>query len=225
MLKPFRLAICLLAATALGASGCGSSSKAGTTTTTVTPQAGTTAPSNQSAQAGGQSAKGATTGPNTGGVPAGTSSTSAKPTATSAQPTATSPAKAPAPKPRPKPLKDVLPKSLSKSQQQKAEELVAKSKAISTGFLSEVPPARRYEPQVYLPFLAQCKAGKGSLPSCECVVVKQELLSHEEKGQAIAELLTIQLALEKGASFAKIAHHGVLLPPNAQRAAVECSKF
>jgi hypothetical protein len=221
MLKPFRLAICLLVATALGASGCGSSSKAGTTTTT-TPQATTTAPSNQTAQTGGQSTKGAASaGHNTGGVQAGTSSTSAQPTTTSAQQLA----KPPAPQVKPKPAESVLTKTLTKSQKKKAEEIVARANQRTPGFLSEVPPARRYEPQVYLPFLARCKAGKGSTPSCECIVVKQELLSNIEKGRAIAELLTIQLALEQGSSLAKIAHHGVLLPPNIQRAAVECIKF
>jgi len=208
VLRRVRFAICLLVAPVLVATGCGSSNSASTSTTTLSQQA--SAPSGAAAQTAAQGTTGGrgATGSQTAGQ--GTSSPAQHTTATSA------------PEAKPEPVRSALPKTLSKAQEEKAREIVAKAKKEVAGFTRGVPVARRYPPEVYKPFLAACQAGQGSRTSCECIVRKQELLSNVERDLTIAELLAMQLALQKGTPLPRIVRHATLLPPHVQQSADQC---
>ena len=115
--------------------------------------------------------------------------------------------------------------ALKASEKEALRKQVAKqiAEAESPGFLREVPRARRFPPEVYMPFMASCRAGHGSLSKCECIVVKLEL-DNVEKGRSIAELLAVEIPLKKGVPFATILHGGAPLPAKAARFAAECAK-
>ncbi len=85
-----------------------------------------------------------------------------------------------------------------------------------------MPPKRRYPRSVHLKFLATCEAGKAASASCECVVVKQELLS-VEKAQSIAELLILEAALSQRISLAQIAQQHVPMPERVKRTVEQCN--
>jgi hypothetical protein len=194
MPRPVHLAICLLVAPAVLASGCGSTESASTSNTART------------ATSAGASSR---TTPQT--ATQSTGSTGARHALRAREDLKTK-----------RELQEKVAKArreLEHGNVKKAPE-AAKPK-LSPRFASEVPKARRFPPEIYEPFLTACHAGKGSIAGCECILVKLEL-SNGEKDRHIAELLTVQLAARQGASVAKIMAGGVVLPAGAQRAAGEC---
>jgi hypothetical protein len=63
---------------------------------------------------------------------------------------------------------------------------------------------KQYPENFQVNFIARCEAAKGSASLCKCVLHKQEF-SKEEKGQSLAELLALEVALQKGATIPELA--------------------
>ncbi len=198
MLKLGSLAVCLLVAPALIASGCGSTETA-STSKTAEASGSTSAPSNESTQTAAQS----------------TGSTGAQNTAKARAP------KAPEAEAKPK-RQEKAAEVTRRRELEEREKKAARAEAPkpSPGLAKDVPRARRYPPEISGPYYYLCEAGKGSPGTCECILVKLEL-TNVEKGRSIAELLAVEVALKK-ASLATIMNQGVALPENARRAAGEC---
>ncbi len=218
MLRPGKFAVCLLVAPAIAA-GCGSS-KTASTNKSASVSAATGASGDTGPQAPIQStgATGAT----------GTGRTTAQHTAAAPRPSALAFEKEAAEKQAAalKVSRAVAAAKVKAEEERVKREVASELKAEETrqspGFRKEVPKARQFPPEVYRPYFARCEGAKGAIANCECILVKLELTNGPEKGQLIAELLAVQLALQKGASLTKVMNHGVVLPPNAQRAAGEC---
>jgi hypothetical protein len=71
-------------------------------------------------------------------------------------------------------------------------------------------------------FLAACGAAKGSPSSCGCVLAQQELRK-VEKGQSIAELVILEVAMvQKHATLQQTMQRGVLLPEGVQHSLERC---
>jgi hypothetical protein len=203
MLKPLRLAICLLVAPAVVASGCGSTETASTSSTTASTSstasanAGTSAPK-ASAQTASQS----------------TSSTAAPDTTKAHEP------KAPEAKSK-HPLEERVAELRRKLEHQAPKKRVEAAKPSAGLSQQQVPLKQRYAEEIQRNFTNLCKAGKGSASSCECLLVRLEV-SNVEKGQSIAELLAVDEALQRGSSFQEIAQRHVRLPRRVQGDAEAC---
>jgi hypothetical protein len=189
-------------------SGCGSSTTTTTTTTTAQASVATTASTSTS-------------------PPAATQSTGSTGAQTTTKTTTT-------PKTTTGPKKVVgenknLAAEVKRAKERKALQKTAPQKSSEAakprpGFANEVPKAQRFPPEIAHPYEVQCEAG-GSPADCECILVKLELTTHQEKSKSMAELISVLLALKQGASLAKVMNHGTDLPPNAQRAAGECKNI
>ena len=92
-----------------------------------------------------------------------------------------------------------------------------------TGALAKVPLKKQW-PRILLDkFLNSCEAGKGSLATCECVLVKQEL-APVEQGLAVAEVLVFEGAVRRGVSLEQAIHHAVPLPGGVRLSLEQCVK-
>jgi hypothetical protein len=199
-LAVFRISftICLIAAVAVLASGCGSTKKATTATTATT---GTIASTSTGATA-------------TAGVPAGKGAQKpAQSTGATHAPHATAPEARP--EHREAPVKTT-------PEQQRI--LKRRAESVKPGAGSgELTPPHHYPKFIEFSFMSSCEAAKGSRSKCECILIKQEK-SNVEKGQSIAELVALEVAFKEGASLEKAMHHGVPLPVRIKRAAEQCGR-
>jgi hypothetical protein len=189
MRKSFHFAICLLVVLAVVASGCGSSTK------TASTAASASATGNQSPQTVGQS----------------TSSNEAQQTSKASKPK----------------VAEVKPKGQGNTAEVKRRgELKAAKQRAEAKARAEAAKRARLEAEAAKPqsrkekpypesfnrrFIARCEAAKGSPSICACVASKQRL-SKVETGRALAELLALELALEKGATIEQALGHSVPLP-------------
>jgi hypothetical protein len=85
----------------------------------------------------------------------------------------------------------------------------------------KVPKARQYGSYLSDTFITACQEAKGSHAGCACVVAEQEL-HYKIKGRSVAELLALELALQKGTSFAQAAARSVPLPKGVQQSLELC---
>ena len=83
--------------------------------------------------------------------------------------------------------------------------------------MPHVPSKASFPQELTTRFLSACKAAGGSAAKCECVLDRQELRPIEnrkvEKGQAIAELFVLELAMSgRGVTLRAAMNHAVSLP-------------
>jgi len=84
-----------------------------------------------------------------------------------------------------------------------------------------LPPGKGpYPAEIKQPFLATCKAAKGSTSSCVCVLTTLER-SHVEQGESIAELIVLETKLRR-VSLAQVMRGGISLPSGDEEAAAHC---
>jgi len=207
MIRLPALAVSLLVTTAVAASGCGSSEHPSTSSTTAANAAPTTA----------STATTAATAPTTTSTP-----TIAQSTGAATQPAHTTPPAATAPPEttHKHPIEERVHELERKLREGKLKP--ASQKPASPVYnQSQVPPKERYPTELQDNFTSLCRAGHGSAATCECILVKLEI-SAVEKGRSVAELLALNVALEKGASMQLIVHHGVKLPRRVRADAEQC---
>jgi hypothetical protein len=90
---------------------------------------------------------------------------------------------------------------------------------------AKLPLKRRYPKELQGRFLRACKSAKGSTSSCECIIVKQELNNKLERGRTLAELLALEIGIEKErASMEDIRRHRVPSPSVVRQVVRECKK-
>lgn len=200
VLKPLRLAICLLAALAVLVSGCGS-------TKTTSTNASTSVPVDESAQT----------------VPQSTSSKEAQHARKAREPKV-----AEAKPERKEKAAETKLERKEKAAKAKRESEAKRSKRNAGGANPtleaaerQLPLGRRYPKDLQRKFMVRCEAAKGSTSSCECVVAKLETSTVEE-GQVIAELLAVEFAFHEGASLEDAMRHRVRLPRPVARIAQAC---
>ena len=196
MLEPPRLAICLLIALALAASGCGSTEKAASTSaSTSTPNQPSTPTASQ-----------------------GTGSTGAQHTTskareqTAAQATPKHQELSAEAKRHLAEVKERIKQQVAKRVAEARRELEKKPLEAAA---NTVPLKKQYSVREQFKFVTLCKAAKGSHLDCECVLVKQELLN-VETGESLAELLALEYALQQVVSLQE-AVHGVPFPGGGTR--------
>lgn len=197
-MRPFRLASCLLVVAAILASGCGATSTSSTTTSVSTS------------------------------VSTGASGSSSPPTATQGTSSAEAARRAKAGEPagaKTAPGHQGRAAEAKREAEHSTPEEIAQATAPGGGFLNNVQLKKRYPVRAQREFIAKCERGKGSTPACECIVAKLEL-SPVDKGQSLAEMLAIEVALDyKKASMSEVFGQRVRLPRPVQRVIKECQPF
>lgn len=199
----------LALAVVLLATACGSSSK------TSTQTAGTTsaAASHTGATATGVTAGATGTGVTAGAPGAGTNATNALHPFSRPKGATSPPKTAQAPTAHPKPTPPATTKSTPTTQTKP-----------NTGFRAlTVPPKKIWPQEATVKFMGVCEAGGGPKALCECVIVYQELRPVPERIQTIAEVIPLELAIERrGATMAQAIHKLIVLPPGLRASLHAC---
>jgi type IV secretory pathway VirB10-like protein len=221
MRKSFHLAICLLAAPAVLASGCGSTKTASTNSATTT-SASASAPTDQSTP---------TVPPSTSAKPARPAGKAHEPKVAQANPEQKQKAAEAAAGQKEKAARVERERKEKAAEDESVRRLRAKVEAQRRAAArpgleaveARLPLKRRYPKVLQGKFLVSCKAAKGSRSSCECIIAKQELNLKLEKGQTLAELLALEIAFEKeGASLEDIRRHRAPSPRGVRKVTQEC---
>ena len=186
--------MCLLVGAIL-VSACGSTKKAGTSTTAST------------ASTGASGTSGAQT------VPRGTSTKGSKPTKKAVEPETA----------ETKPERKESPEAENRRlvRKREANRRAAARPTLQVAEM-DLPLKRRYPKELQGKFMRACTAAKGKTSSCECIIVKQEANLKVERGQTLAELLALEIAFSRGATLADIRRRRVRSPRLVRRVIREC---